>query len=148
MKIERKNGWQRADLFDETGTEGHFFDADVEVEKGKYYVFLLSGGSIIDAVPVEDVNMDDPFGAFLLTEKLTPFQGYKIVRLKTRRTKTGTQMGTVVVTDKDKNLMAFTVFARMVERVSYLAGLGRPVEIEYKENEYRGKKSLVLESIK
>ena len=148
LDIVRKNGWQRADLFDETGTEGCFFGNEVHVEKGTFYVFLIADGSIIEAIPVDEIPESSPFAAYLFTEKLRPFDGHRIVDFKTRQTKNGVTMGTVVVTDDQKNLTALTVFARAVDRVKYLHGLGRVVEIKAKENTFRGKTSLVLEDIK
>ncbi len=95
-KAKSGREWTRADFLDESGEYSGFLDAKQHVEKGKMYVLVVMGSSVMKAVAVEDVPDDDTFMAYFSP---TSRRGYMVLGLSELYT-------------KKKDLMAHVLLAR------------------------------------
>lgn len=143
-----RKGWQRADLFDETGTRGVFFDSNIEISKGEYLLFLLVNGNLVKVMRPEDFGDKSGLDRYLSTKTLKPFDGYRVVDF-TYMTVHGKQRGYLTVTDKNRMLHGAVVYGGpLFYKVISNAKPGTILrEFRTKRNVYKGRASTVLEDI-
>lgn len=147
QKIVRKNGWVRADLFDKTGTAGIFVDPSFELKKNNWYIFVVANSGLVHFVEADKANDGSPLAKYLFTEKLKPFDGYRVIMFKSRISKAGNTLGDLVLTDKDKNIMCCTVTQKLFAKTYTLAQPGAIVNAVVSEREWKGKTTLTLQEI-
>lgn len=148
MKVTRKNGWARVDLFDSTGTAGIFFNPEWDIKKGEFYIFLICNGSIVRFMGSDELDDGSHLSKYLTTEKLKPFDGERIIAFSHRRTKANNLMGTLITTNDQKQLTGYTVYSNVFAKVHTKAKKGGIVHIEATEKDYKGTTSYILQEIK
>lgn len=125
--IKRGEGWARVDMVDSSGTAGAFSDQDIEVVKGKMYLFLIGNNRIMKYIDLEQVeDSDEVILDYLrrpVLEEIAPGQ-HKILFAKRTTTKTGKKIAHVVVSDSDKNLQTLMVFANSLPLISASCKIG------------------------
>jgi len=134
--VVRKNGWARADIIDEDGDIGLFFDQEEDIQKGKYYIFLVANGSILRFYEAKDLlDSDDPLALYLQLESMTelPENQYRVIAFRSRTTKNKKVIGTLVVTDSDFKLHSFMVFSTKIMDVQIAARPGALVKVIAKQ---------------
>jgi DNA polymerase-3 subunit alpha len=148
QKIERKNGWARADIIDGTGNVGIFFEPKFEIEKGKFYIFLVHNKSIIEYMELGELDqMQRTMSLYLMTPQFSPFEGYRVMSFLPRQTKAGKFMGTLIVTDDQKNLTGMLVWPREFSKVHTVAQPGTIVDLSIGTKYDNGKETVYLDRI-
>lgn len=125
--IKRGEGWARVDMVDSSGTAGAFADQDIDVTKGKMYVFLIGNNRIMQFVDLDDLQeKDDLLMDYLRRPVLEdiPVGQHKIIYAKRSTTKNGKKIAHVVVSDSDKNLETLMVFEKDLPLVRASCKLG------------------------
>lgn len=137
--VKRGEGWARVDMVDSSGTAGAFADQDVDVVKGKMYLFLIGNNSIMKYIDLDDVNeSDDIILDYLrrpILEDIVDGQ-HKILHAKAKTTKNGKKIANLVVCDSEKNLQTLMVFEKNLQMVRMTCKIGSIRVLEIKE--YRG----------
>lgn len=137
--VKRGEGWARIDLVDSSGTAGVFADQDVDVTKGKMYLFLMGNNRAMKIIDLDEVNeSDEVILDYLrrpLLDEIVDGQ-YKIIHAAARKTKTGKRIANVIVCDEDKNLQCLMVFEKNLEMVRYTCRIGSVRALDIKE--YKG----------
>jgi hypothetical protein len=90
--IVSKNGWTRADISDGEGKAGFFVNEGHGLEKGKAYILAIAKGALIKSVSLESFS-EDPVVNYLRGKM---DEGTWIVAAKSRQTKNGNLMGTML----------------------------------------------------
>lgn len=90
--IVSKNGWTRADISDGEGQAGFFVNEGHGLEKGKAYILAIAKGALIKSVSLESFS-EDPVVNYLRGRM---DEGTWIVAAKSRQTKNGNLMGTML----------------------------------------------------
>lgn len=125
--IKRAEGWARVDMVDSTGTAGAFADQDIEVVKGKMYLFLIGNNSIMKYIDLDDMKPEDEIIMDYLRrpilEEVVKGQ-HKILFAKRKTTKNGKKIAFVVTCDSEKKLETFMVFAGSIPLVSASCKIG------------------------
>ena len=147
QKIERKNGWARADLIDSTGSVGIFFNPNWELEKGKFYIMLIHDKSIIEYMEPSELGGDRAVSRYLMTETLRPFDGYRVVSFETYKTKAGKPMANMVVTDQHKTLTGMKVWPSDFSQAYTLCKPGAVVNIAIGTKYNKGKETNFMERL-
>lgn len=131
--ITRKNGWQRVDFIDETGSAGIFTAPHANIETGKIYVALVSNASVVDYCLVEDLD-SHILGKYLYSGEMPELGDMtKVVAFFTRTTKAGKKMAEVVVADEFKNLTGAKVWPSQFAQAHTICKPGAVVDLEFKE---------------
>lgn len=137
--IKRGEGWARVDMVDSSGTAGAFADQDIEVTKGKMYLFLIGNNSIMKYIDLEEVNETDDIVLDYLRrpvlEDIVDGQ-YKIIYAKAKTTKNGKKIANLVVCDSDKKLQTLMVFEKNLQMVRMICKIGSIRALDIKE--YKG----------
>lgn len=110
--IKRGKGWSRVEILDQTGSLGVFDEEDTAIEPGRTYIILVGSNRIVEAVPVDQLKESaSPLIRFLNYKQL-PYGNdeYYVLSFKSRKTKAGKNMGTLVVADSGRELMSMVVF--------------------------------------
>lgn len=133
--IKRGEGWARVDMVDSSGTAGAFADQDVDVVKGKMYLFLIGNNRIVKYVDLEDIKESDEVIMDYLRRPIMdeiPAGQHKIIHAKRSTTKTGKKIAHVVVCDEDKKLTTLMVFSGSLPlvRASCKIGSVRKLKID------------------
>lgn len=146
-EITRKNGWARADLFDETGNHGAFFNPSWSLSKGDYMIFLIVNGSIAKMVPMDEFGTGSGIDKFLSTERLKPFDGHRVIDfVYTERN--GKMRGELIVTDQHRVVSGGTVMGQFFYQVHTAAKPGRILSnFETAQNTYKGRTSTLVRKI-
>ena len=147
QKIERKNGWARADIIDGTGGVGIFFDTKFEIEKGKFYILLVHNKSIIEFMELGELGSDRAMSRYLMTEHFREFEGHRVISFYTFTTKAGKAMGKLVVTDENKALTGMLVWPKQFSKAYELCKPGEFVNIRIGTKYDQGKETVFLDSI-
>jgi DNA polymerase III subunit alpha len=137
--VKRGEGWARVDMVDATATAGAFADQNIDVVKGKMYVFLIGNNRIMKFVDLDQVNeSDDVILDYLRRPELTEIvEGqYKILHAQARKTKTGKNIANVVVCGADKKLETLMVFEKNLGMVRMVCKIGSVRALDIKE--YKG----------
>ena len=110
--IKRGKGWSRVEILDQTGSIGVFDEEETSIEAGKTYIILVGSNRIVEAVPVEEIReSSSPLIRFLNYKQLPYGQDeYFVLSFKSRKTKAGKNMGTLVVANSGRELMSMVVF--------------------------------------
>lgn len=125
--IKRGEGWARVDMVDSSGTAGAFGDQDIELDKGKMYLFLIGKNRIMKAIDLDDVQESDQIIMDYLRrpelEEILPGQ-HKILFAKRSTTKNGKKIANIVVCDHEKELTTFMVFENAIPLVRASCKIG------------------------
>lgn len=121
--IKRGKGWSRVEIVDRTGSIGVFHTEHTQIMAGKMYLLLVGNNRIYRYVDIEEVKEldNDPFIRYLKSNELKIQHDKKVViAFSTRKTKANKHMATVVLSNKDKELITVTVWPK-----DYARALGR-----------------------
>lgn len=134
--VTRKNGWQRVDFVDETGTQGIFTTPNEEYELGKVYVLLVSNNTVIDKVLAQNLEGSNIW-RYLRAESFPTLTDdhLKVIAFYTRMTKAGKRMAEVVLADHDKNLIGAKVWPTQYPQAHTMLKPGHDVALDFKELE-------------
>lgn len=134
-KVTKGESWARADLMDDSGSAGVFFNPGQEIEKGMFGIFLIASNSIISYLPVDEIATGDkPLARYMRAKEMAPFKGrYRVVGLSPRKTKKGDTMGTLVLTDDQGVLKSIVVFPGSWPMTATHAKPGALVRVRTKE---------------
>lgn len=110
--IKMGKGWSRVDFVDSSGTAGFFHNENTQITPGKMYLLLIANNRIENFLELDDIRNDQPMVKFLKSQ--TPLNlppaTKAVVSFSSRKTKAGKWMGTVVYSNKDKELESALVF--------------------------------------
>jgi DNA polymerase III subunit alpha len=110
--IKRGKGWSRVDILDSTGSIGVFDDEETKVEAGRTYIFLVGSNRIVEAVPIDELQSSKSPLIRFLNYKTLPYgqDEYFVLSFKSRITKAGKRMASLVVADSGRDLLSMVVF--------------------------------------
>jgi DNA polymerase-3 subunit alpha len=110
--IKRGKGWSRVEVLDKTGSVGIFDEEQSKVEAGKTYLILASDNRVVEAIPVEELKNIQNGLTKILGFRQLPFKDDElfVVSFKSRVTKAGKKMASLVVADTNRELHSITVF--------------------------------------
>jgi len=110
--IKRGTGWSRVEILDKTGSIGIFDEEQTTIEAGKTYLLLASDNRIVTAIPADDIKGSDAALIKLLNYRMLPFKDEEmmVVSFKSRVTKAGKKMASLVLVDANRELKSVTVF--------------------------------------
>jgi DNA polymerase-3 subunit alpha len=134
QNITRKNGWQRVDFVDETGSAGIFTDPEAPFTTGLVYVLMVSNNTVVDYVVADDLagsKIERYLKAESFPDVVSPM--HKVVTFHTRTTKAGNRMADVVLSDEYKNLTGAIVFPKMFAQAHTYLKPGRVVDVDLNE---------------
>lgn len=115
---KKKPGWRLIDIVDEDDVASAFVPEDCDIEVGQVYVFLVANNSVVSWLTTDelnDANYRSPFKSYLNAGKHMRFPSDEVMRVvsfSSRKTSTGKNMATVVLTDEYKNLVSALVWPR------------------------------------
>lgn len=125
--IKRGEGWARVDMVDSSGTAGAFADQDIDLDKGKMYLFLIGKNRIMKTIDLDDIKESDEILMDYLRRpelsEIVPGQ-HKIIYAKRSTTKTGKKIASVVVCDGEKELTTLMVFESAIPLISASCKIG------------------------
>jgi DNA polymerase-3 subunit alpha len=110
--IKRGKGWSRVEILDKTGSVGIFDEEQSAVEAGKTYIILASDNRIVTAIPADEIK-GHPSGLIkILNYRQLPYRDDElfVVSFKSRVTKAGKKMASLVLADASRDLHSITVF--------------------------------------
>ena len=110
--IKRGKGWSRVEILDKTGSVGIFDEEQSSVEAGKTYILLASDNRIVTAIPADEIK-GHPSGLIkILNYRQLPYKDDElfVVSFKSRVTKAGKKMASLVLADASRDLHSVTVF--------------------------------------
>jgi DNA polymerase-3 subunit alpha len=111
---KKKPGWRLIDIVDETAAASAFVPEDSDIEVGTVYVFLIANNSVVKYVTTEEIVNDTggAFQEFLEADSLpdVPEGMARVISFKSRKTKAGSMMGSVVFADEDKDMISALIW--------------------------------------
>jgi DNA polymerase III subunit alpha len=110
--IKRGKGWSRVEILDKTGSVGIFDEEQTTIEAGRTYILLASDNRIVTAIPVDEIKDNHSGLIRLLNYRQLPFKDEElfVVSFKSRVTKAGKKMASLVLADESRDLHSVTVF--------------------------------------
>lgn len=110
--IKRGKGWSRVEILDKTGSVGVFDEEQTTIEAGRTYILLASDNRIVTAIPADEIRGSTAGLIKILNYRQLPYKGDElfVVSFKSRITKAGKKMASLVVADADRDLHSITVF--------------------------------------
>ena len=110
--IKRGKGWSRVEILDKTGSVGVFDEEQTTIEAGRTYILLASDNRIVTAIPADEIRGNTSGLIKILNYRQLPYKGDElfVVSFKSRITKAGKKMASLVVADADRDLHSVTVF--------------------------------------
>ena len=110
--IKRGKGWSRVEILDKTGSVGIFDEENTTIEAGKTYILLASDNRIVTAIPADEIRNSSAGLIKILNYKQLPYKDDElfVVSFKSRITKAGKKMASLVLADADRDLHSVTVF--------------------------------------
>ena len=110
--IKRSKGWSRVELLDKTGSIGIFDEENTTIEAGKTYLLLASDNRIVSAIPADEIKTSKDSLIKFLNYKMLPYKEgeHFVVSFKTRVTKAGKKMASLVVADAGREMHSVVVF--------------------------------------
>jgi DNA polymerase-3 subunit alpha len=136
MVTETKRGksakgkeWVRAEVVDETGSDGLFCDPGDVPESGQMYMMLVTWNRIMYKIPVDEVNESNPhpFIQFIFNKSRRPSVGaVEILAVEVRFTQAKKMMATLVVANSKREMRRVFVFPA---QYSSMAGKLKPGKI-------------------
>jgi DNA polymerase-3 subunit alpha len=110
--IKRGKGWSRVEILDRTGSVGIFDEEQTTIEAGRTYILLASDNRIVTAIPADEIRGNTSGLIKILNYRQLPYKGDElfVVSFKSRITKAGKKMASLVVADADRDLHSVTVF--------------------------------------
>jgi len=110
--IKRGKGWSRVEILDKTGSTGIFDEEQSTVEAGRTYIILASDNRIVTAIPVDEAKGNTSGLIKILNFRQLPYKDDElyVVSFKSRVTKAGKKMASLVLADSSRELHSVTVF--------------------------------------
>jgi DNA polymerase-3 subunit alpha len=110
--IKRGKGWSRVELLDKTGSVGIFDEEQSTIEAGRTYIVLASDNRIVTAIPVDEIKGSQTGLIKILNFRQLPYKDDElyVVSFKSRVTKAGKKMASLVLADASRELHSVTVF--------------------------------------
>jgi DNA polymerase-3 subunit alpha len=110
--IKRGKGWSRVELLDKTGSVGIFDEEQSVIEAGRTYIVLASDNRIVTAIPVDEIKGSQTGLIKILNFRQLPYKDDElyVVSFKSRVTKAGKKMASLVLADANRDLHSVTVF--------------------------------------
>ena len=110
--IKRGKGWSRVDILDGTGSIGVFDEEETSIEAGRTYIVLIGSNRIVEAVPIDEISTSKSPLIRFLNYKQLPYgeDEYYVLSFKSRITKAGKRMASLVVADSGRDLLSMIVF--------------------------------------
>jgi DNA polymerase-3 subunit alpha len=110
--IKRGKGWSRVEILDKTGSTGIFDEEQSTVEAGRTYIILASDNRIVTAIPVDEIKGSTAGLIKILNFRQLPYKDDElyVVSFKSRVTKAGKKMASLVLADASRDLHSVTVF--------------------------------------
>jgi DNA polymerase-3 subunit alpha len=110
--IKRGKGWSRIEILDKTGSVGIFDEENTTIEAGKTYILLASDNRIVTAIPADEIKTSTTGLVKILNYRMLPYKEDEmfVVSFKSRVTKAGKKMASLVLADAARELHSITVF--------------------------------------
>jgi DNA polymerase-3 subunit alpha len=110
--IKRGKGWSRVEILDKTGSVGIFDEEQSLVEAGRTYIILASDNRIVTAIPADEVKGNPSGLVKILNYRQLPYKDDElfVVSFKSRVTKAGKKMASLVLADATRAMHSVTVF--------------------------------------
>lgn len=128
-KSAKGKEWVRAEIIDETGSDGVFCDPSDVPETGQMYMMLVTWNRIMYKIPVDEVNESNqhPFIQFIFNKsKRPPVGAIEILAVETRFTQAKKMMATLVIANSKREMRRVFVFPA---QYSSMAGKLKPGKI-------------------
>jgi DNA polymerase-3 subunit alpha len=111
-EIKRGKGWSRVEILDKTGSVGIFDEEQTAIEAGRTYILLASDNRIVSAIPADEIKGNTSGLIRILNYRQLPFKEEEmmVVSFKSRVTKAGKKMASLVLADASRELHSVTVF--------------------------------------
>ena len=112
-KSAKGKEWVRAELVDETGTDGVFCDPGDVPEVGQMYMMLVTWNRMMYKIPVDEVNESNPhpFIQFIFNKSKRPATGsVELLAVEKRFTQAKKMMATLVVANSKREMRRVFVF--------------------------------------
>ena len=110
--IKRGKGWSRVEILDKTGSVGIFDEEQSTIETGKTYIMLASDNRIVTAIPADEIKGSPTGLVKILNFRQLPYKDDElfVVSFKSRVTKAGKKMASLVLADASREMHSVTVF--------------------------------------
>ena len=137
-KVDRKTGWARVDVLDESGSKGIFAAQDIPLESGQMYCILVADNRVARYVTAQELSdkINTPWINYLYDD-IPELQEdeYFVVSLRSRRTKAGKKMGDMVALDHTGKMFSALVWPSSWDAVRVKFREGVKAKIKFKETE-------------
>lgn len=130
-KTKKGRGWTLVEFLDETGTFGAFDIQESVIKKGDLYVFLVADASLVNYIPLSEFESSegDILVKYLTKNISIDDDQYVIVGRRSRKTRGGGNMGTIVVSNNAKELFSVVVFNKQFEQFWSKLRVGAVVDL-------------------
>jgi len=134
--IKRGKGWSRVDILDSTGSIGVFDEEETSIEAGRTYIILVGSNRIVEAIPVEEIRESKSALVRFLNYKQLPYgqDEYFVLAFKSRITKAGKRMGSLILVDFGRDLLSLVVFPSTFPKAYVGLQEGSAYKIDYSVN--------------
>ena len=125
--------WVRAEVVDETGSDGLFCDPSDVPEVGQMYVMLVTWNRIMVKIPVDEVTESNkhPFIQFIFNKSKRPAVGaIEILAVENRFTKARKMMATLVVANSKREMRRVFVFPSQYSKVAGKLQVGNIINVK------------------
>lgn len=125
--------WVRAEVVDETGSDGLFCDPSDVPEVGQMYVMLVTWNRIMVKIPVDEVQESNkhPFIQFIFNKSKRPAVGaIEILAVENRFTKARKMMATLVVANSKREMRRVFVFPSQYSKVAGKLKVGNILNVK------------------
>jgi DNA polymerase-3 subunit alpha len=125
--------WVRAEVVDETGSDGLFCDPSDVPEVGQMYVMLVTWNRIMVKIPVDEVAESNkhPFIQFIFNKSRRPPVGaIEILAVENRFTKARKMMATLVVANSKREMRRVFVFPSQYSKMAGKLQVGNIINVK------------------
>lgn len=137
-KIKRTPAWSRVEFMDSAGIVGIFDSGDSTIEDGRHYLFGVADNSLNVAIPIDEIEdyKTHPMIKYLSYRNLPCLENERyVVSFKTRTTKAGKKMASMIVSDHNKTLDSVVVFPSYFSEAFMKCEPGSSVKMILEEKE-------------
>jgi DNA polymerase III alpha subunit len=132
-KSAKGKEWVRAEIVDETGTDGVFCDPKDVPEVGQMYMMLVTWNRMMYKIPVDDVrdNNQHPFIQFIFNKSKRPSVGaIEILAVENRFTQAKKMMATLVIANSKREMRRVFVFPSLYSSVAGKLKPGKIINVK------------------
>jgi DNA polymerase-3 subunit alpha len=132
-RSEGRKEWVRAEVVDETGSDGLFCDPSDVPEVGQMYLMLVTWNRIMFKIPVDEVEESNkhPFIQFIFNKSSRPSVGaVEILAVENRFTRARKMMATLVVANSKREMRRVFVFPTQYSKMAGKLKVGNIINVK------------------